>query len=143
MCETSVVQNLALPRQSANSGCQKSTALDGSGFQKSISHQGTAESPRAIWRGASKLAFVHCRYIYIYTHSLLLSHPFGASLRLIQRTKARLPFTVHEGLRTADLSSVCARVRSYSGTAEPPQQNHPLSPLHEPLHWRAKRDPKE
>ena len=24
----------------------------------------------------------------------------------------------------------------------PPQQSHPLSPLHEPLHWRAKRDPK-
>ena len=23
-----------------------------------------------------------------------------------------------------------------------PQQNHPLSPLHEPLHWRAQRDPK-
>ena len=23
-----------------------------------------------------------------------------------------------------------------------PQQSHPLSPLHEPLHWRAKRDPK-
>ena len=22
-----------------------------------------------------------------------------------------------------------------------PQQSHPLSPLHEPLHWRAKRDP--
>ena len=21
-------------------------------------------------------------------------------------------------------------------------KNHPLSPLHEPLHWRAKRDPK-
>ena len=24
---------------------------------------------------------------------------------------------------------------------EPPQQNHPLSLLHEPLHWRAQRDP--
>ena len=24
----------------------------------------------------------------------------------------------------------------------PPQQSRPLSPLHEPLHWRAKRDPK-
>ena len=23
-----------------------------------------------------------------------------------------------------------------------PQQNHPLSPLHEPLHWRDRRDPK-
>ena len=42
----------------------------------------------------------------------------------------------------ADLGSVCARVRSYLGLAQPPQQNHPLSPLHEPLHWRAKRDPK-
>ena len=26
--------------------------------------------------------------------------------------------------------------------ARPPQQSRPLSPLHEPLHWRAKRDPK-
>ena len=41
----------------------------------------------------------------------------------------------------ADLGSVCARVRS-SGLAQPPQQDHPLSPLHEPLHWRAKRDPR-
>ena len=24
----------------------------------------------------------------------------------------------------------------------PPQQNRPLFPLHEPLHWKAKRDPK-
>ena len=45
-------------------------------------------------------------------------------------------------LRTADLGSVCARVRSYFGLAQPPQQSHPLSPLHEPLRWRAKRDPK-
>ena len=45
-------------------------------------------------------------------------------------------------LRLADLGSVCGRVRSYVGIAQPPQQNHPLSPLHEPLHWRAKRDPK-
>ena len=42
----------------------------------------------------------------------------------------------------ADLVSVCARVRFYFGLAQTPQKNHPLSPLHEPLHWRTKRDPK-
>ena len=42
----------------------------------------------------------------------------------------------------AALGSVCLRVRSYFGIAQLPQQSHPLSPLHEPLHWRAKRDPK-
>ena len=34
----------------------------------------------------------------------------------------------------ADLGSVCVRVRSYFGIAQTPQQSHPLSPLHEPLH---------
>ena len=29
-----------------------------------------------------------------------------------------------------------------SGQPQVPPQNQPLSPLHEPLHWRAKRDPK-
>ena len=36
-------------------------------------------------------------------------------------------------LRTADLGSVCARARS-DGLTQTPQQSHPLSPLHEPLH---------
>ena len=45
-------------------------------------------------------------------------------------------------LMKADLGSVCVRVRSYFGTAQLPQQNHPLVSLHEHLHWRAKRDPK-
>ena len=45
-------------------------------------------------------------------------------------------------LKKADLGSVCGRVRSYFGIARPPQQNRWLSPLHEPLHWKAKRDPK-
>ena len=36
-------------------------------------------------------------------------------------------------LRTADLGSVCVRARS-SGLTQTPQQSHPLSPLHEPLH---------
>ena len=43
----------------------------------------------------------------------------------------------------ADLGSV--RVSEHgSGIAylHPPQESHPVSPLHEPLHWRAKRDPK-
>ena len=44
-------------------------------------------------------------------------------------------------LRTADLGLVCVRARA-PGLTETPQQSHPLSPLHEPLHWRAKRDPK-
>ena len=41
-----------------------------------------------------------------------------------------------------DLGLVCERVRSYFGIAQPPQQKHPLSSLHETLHWRAKRHPK-
>jgi len=41
----------------------------------------------------------------------------------------------------AVLGSVCGRVRSSFGIAQPPQRNHPLSPLHESLHRRAKRDP--
>jgi hypothetical protein len=44
-------------------------------------------------------------------------------------------------LLKADLGSVRGRARS-SGLTQPPQQSHPLSPLHEPLQWRAKRDPK-
>ena len=44
-------------------------------------------------------------------------------------------------LLKADLGSVRGRARS-SGSTQPPQQSHPLSPLHEPLQWRAKRDPK-
>jgi len=36
-------------------------------------------------------------------------------------------------LRTADLDSVCVRAR-FSWLTQTPQQNHPLSPLHEPLH---------
>ena len=44
-------------------------------------------------------------------------------------------------LRTADLGVVCVRARA-PGLTQTPQQSHPLSPLHEPLHWRAKRDPK-
>ena len=35
----------------------------------------------------------------------------------------------------------CASLRLF-GLTQTPQENHPLSPLHEPLHWRAKRDPK-
>ena len=38
----------------------------------------------------------------------------------------------------ADLGSVCARARS-SGSSQTPQENHPVSPLHEPLNWRATR----
>ena len=41
----------------------------------------------------------------------------------------------------ADLGSVCVRARA-PGLTQTPQQSHPLSPLHEHLHWRAKRDPK-
>ena len=41
----------------------------------------------------------------------------------------------------ADLGSVCVRARP-SGLTRAPQQSRPLSSLHEPLHWRAKRDPK-
>ena len=37
--------------------------------------------------------------------------------------------------------TMCASARPL-GQPQTPQQNHPLSPLHEPLHWRAKRDPK-
>ena len=44
-------------------------------------------------------------------------------------------------LRTADLGSVCVRARA-PGLTQTPQQSHPLFPLHEPLHWRAERDPK-
>jgi hypothetical protein len=44
-------------------------------------------------------------------------------------------------LRTADLGLVCVRARAL-GLTQTPQQSHALSPLHEPLHWRAKRDPK-
>ena len=44
-------------------------------------------------------------------------------------------------LRSADLGSVCVRARA-PGLTQTPQQSQPLSPLHEPLHWRAKRDPK-
>ena len=36
-------------------------------------------------------------------------------------------------LRTADLGSVRVRARS-DGLTQTPQQSHPLSPLHEPLH---------
>ena len=36
--------------------------------------------------------------------------------------------------------SVCVRARS-CGSTPTPQQSQPLCPLHEPLHWRAKRDP--
>ena len=36
----------------------------------------------------------------------------------------------------------CVRERGPIGLTQTPQQSHPLSPLHEPLHWRAKRDPK-
>ena len=43
----------------------------------------------------------------------------------------------------ADLGSVCVSEHGNQLVyLHPPQQNHPLSPLHEPLHWRAKRDPK-
>ena len=42
----------------------------------------------------------------------------------------------------SDLGSVCARVRSSFRLAQTPQQNHPISFLHEPLYWSAKRDPK-
>ena len=44
-------------------------------------------------------------------------------------------------LPKADLGSVCARARAI-GLTQTPQQNRPLSPLREPLHWKAKRDPK-
>ena len=42
----------------------------------------------------------------------------------------------------ADLGSVCVFERDLLDQLKTPQQNHPLSPLHEPLQWRAKRDPK-
>jgi hypothetical protein len=45
----------------------------------------------------------------------------------------------------ADLGSVNVCVSEHGNQLvylHPPQQNHPSSPLHEPLHWRAKRDPK-
>ncbi len=42
----------------------------------------------------------------------------------------------------ADLGLVCVRARSYFGSNQTPQEDHPVPPLHEPLHWRAKRDPK-
>ena len=38
--------------------------------------------------------------------------------------------------------SACGRVRSYFGMAQLPQHSHLLFILHEPLQWRAKRDPK-
>ena len=41
----------------------------------------------------------------------------------------------------ADLGLVCGRVRS-TGSTRAPQENHHLSPFHEPLHWRAQCDPK-
>ena len=37
---------------------------------------------------------------------------------------------------------VGGRERTHVGQLKTPQQSHSLSPLHEPLHWRAKRDPK-
>ena len=44
---------------------------------------------------------------------------------------------------SADLGSVCVTEHgSDVAYLHPPQQSHPLSLLHEPLHWRAKRDPK-
>jgi len=46
-------------------------------------------------------------------------------------------------LINADLGSVCVSEHGNQLVClHPPQQSHPLSPLHEPLHWRAKRDPK-
>ena len=43
---------------------------------------------------------------------------------------------------SADLGfGVCAGALLL-GSNQTPQQSHPLSPLHEPLQWRAKRDPK-
>jgi len=35
----------------------------------------------------------------------------------------------------------CSAINYQSRFTQTPQQNHPLSPLHEPLHWTAKRDP--
>jgi hypothetical protein len=37
---------------------------------------------------------------------------------------------------------VRGRARSYFASNQTPQENHPLSPPNEPLHWRAQRDPK-
>ena len=46
-------------------------------------------------------------------------------------------------LRTADLGLVCASEHGNQLVyLHPTQQSQPLSPLHEPLHGRAKRDPK-
>ena len=39
-------------------------------------------------------------------------------------------------------SPLSGLLRDQSLSAQPPQQSRPLSPLHELLHWRAKRDPK-
>ena len=45
------------------------------------------------------------------------------------------------GLKTAYVGSVCVRARP-PGLNQTPQQRRPLSPLHEPPHWKAKSDPK-
>ena len=54
-----------------------------------------------------------------------------------------LPIRDSMSLIKADLGSACvSEHRNKLVCLHPPQQNHPLSPLHEPLHWRVKRDPK-
>ena len=46
-------------------------------------------------------------------------------------------------LMKADLGSVRgSEHRSGIAYLHPPQEDHPVPPLHEPLHWRAKRAPK-
>ena len=43
----------------------------------------------------------------------------------------------------ADLGSACVSEHGNQRVClHPTQQNQPVSPLHEPLHWRAKRNPK-
>ena len=58
----------------------------------------------------------------------------GASILQLRDTMSRIK---------ADLGSVCVSEHENQLVyLHPPQQNHPSSHLHEPLHWRAKCDPK-
>ena len=48
-------------------------------------------------------------------------------------------------LRKGEVLAYVGRIhnpKELKGLFKTPQQSHPLSPVHDPLHWRAKRDPK-
>ena len=72
-------------------------------------------------------------------HTILHRVPCGISMAgaLILQLRDTM------SLRKANLGLVCVSEHENQLVClRPPQQNHPLSPLHEPLHWRAKRYPK-